>query len=521
MTDTAGSGRAGAPRIALLGIHLESNAFAPPTTEADFRSLCHLEGAAMLAEAAKPSPAMPAEMAAFIRAWVQRGAWTPVPILIAAAEPGGPVEHGFLETMLAGIRQRLSAALPVDGVYISNHGAMTSTQLFDADTLVFRVVRELVGPAVPIVATLDLHANVSDDMVALADLIVAYRTNPHVDQRERGAEAAQLLGALLGGARFFKAFVRLPLTPPTVSLLTAAGPYADVINEGQARARERPEIVNVSVTAGFVFADTPGTGFAVLVSARSRDAADRLARELASRAWRERARFEVKLTSLEAAVAAARRAADDPSQPAVLLADVADNPGGGGRGNTTFILEALQTGGVGGALLGNFCDPKLAEEAHYRKVGKRFNATFNRGGHIGFTRRYMAEARVLALSDGKCVGTRGIWAGRTLDVGPSAALDLGGVTVVVTSLRKQCADPVFFTMLGLDPATARVVVVKSRGHFRAGFSELFAPERIFEVDAPGLTSPVLGRFKFQHLPRPVFPLDPQTAWAGPSPVNHS
>jgi len=165
-------------------------------------------------------------------------------------------------------------------------------------------------------------------------------------------------------------------------------------------------------------------------------------------------------------------------------------------------------------LLGNFIDAKLAEEAHFRKVGKRFNATFNRAGHIGFTRRYATEATVVALSDGKAVGTRGIWAGRALDVGPTAALDLGGVTVVVTSLRKQCADPVFFEMLGLDVAAARVVVVKSRGHFRAGFGHLFPPERIIEVDAPGLTSPVLSRFKFQHLPRPVYPLDPQASWPG-------
>src|SRR5262249_50618678 len=106
------------------------------------------------------------------------------------------------------------------------------------------------------------------------------------------------------------------------------------------------------------------------------------------------------------------------------------------------------------------------------------------------------------------------WAGRALDVGPSAALDLGGVTVVVTTQRKQCADPVFFEMLGLDVAAARVVVVKSRGHFRAGFTRLFAPEQIVEVDAPGLTSPILGNFKFQNLPRPVYPLDQHTSWAG-------
>src|SRR5215471_10449724 len=161
------TGKPGGPRIALLGVHLESNAFAPPTTEADFRALCYLEGVAMLAEAAKPTPAMPAEMAAFIRGWVKRGAWTPVPILLAAAEPGGPVEHAFLETMLRDIRERLKAALPVDAVYLCNHGAMTSTELFEADGLLYRVVRELVGPRVPIVATVDLHANLSDDMVKI------------------------------------------------------------------------------------------------------------------------------------------------------------------------------------------------------------------------------------------------------------------------------------------------------------------------------------------------------------------
>jgi microcystin degradation protein MlrC len=508
------SGTAG-PRVALLGLHLESNAFAPPTTEDDFRSLCWLEGAAILAEAAKPAPAMPGEMAAFIRAWVKRGAWLPVPIFLAAAEPGGPVEHHAFETMLAEIRRRLSAELPVDAVYISNHGAMTSTEELDADGRLYRLVRELVGAKVPIVATLDLHANISDDMVACADLLVAYRTNPHVDQAARGAEAAQRLAEMIGGARFHTAFVRMPLVPPTVTLLTAAGPYADLINEGQARAKQAPEIVNVSITAGFVFADTPKNGLSVMVAARTRAAADRLAGELAGRAWRERERFVVKLTKLEDAVAAARRVADDPALPSLLLADVADNPGGGGRGNTTFLLEALQTGGVTGVLLGAFWDPKLAEEAHHRKVGKRFNATFNRGGHIGYTRRYMMEATVTAVSDGKCVGTRGIWAGRALDLGPSAAIELGGITVVVTTHRKQCADPVLFTMLGLDPAAARVVVVKSRGHFRAGFDQLFTPERIVEVDCPGLTSPVLSRFKFQNLPRPVYPLDPQTRWSPP------
>ena len=126
-----------------------------------------------------------------------------------------------------------------------------------------------------------------------------------------------------------------------------------------------------------------------------------------------------------------------------------------------------------------------------------------------------ATAAVEKLSAGACVGRRGIWAGRSISLGPSALLDIGGIKVVVASLRKQCADPVFFEMFGLDIAVARTVVVKSRGHFRAGFDEYFAPEQVYEVDAPGLTSPVLSRFTFKDLPRPVFPLDEDATWAGP------
>ena len=129
---------------------------------------------------------------------------------------------------------------------------------------------------------------------------------------------------------------------------------------------------------------------------------------------------------------------------------------------------------------------------------------------------FTIPAEVLGLHDGKCVGTRGIWAGRSLDVGPTALLKVGGVSLVVISNRKQCADPVFFEMFGLDVAAARSVVVKSRGHFRAGFAPYFDDAHTIEVDVPGLTSPVLSNFEFDRLPRPVYPLDEDAVWAGPS-----
>jgi microcystin degradation protein MlrC len=500
------------PRIALLGAMLESNAFADPIGEAEFRAYCWLEGEKILAEAAKEAPAMPAEMVAFIRVAAVGRDWDLVPILLVAAGPAGPAQQGFFEELRSAMVEGLRAAGPVDGVYFAAHGAMTAIRSHDADGILLAAVRAEVGPGTPIVATLDLHANLSDLMVNSTDLLIGYRTNPHVDQVERGAEAARGMMRLLTGERFSKAFVRLPLAPPTVSLLTASGPFADVMKAGIAMVEADPALINVSPLPGFVYSDTPKNGFAILATATNPATAWGAAGRLAAQAWQDRDRFKANLTSLEQAVTRAKAASDDSRLPALLLADVADNPGGGASGNTLFLLKELRRAGVAGCLIGLLHDPKLAQEAAERGVGARFDAVFNRGGHVHFSRRDDMEARVLALSDGNCVGSRGIFAGRSLALGQCAALDVGGITVVVSSLRIQCADPIFFTMLGLDPAAARVVVVKSRGHFRAGFDQIFKPAQILEVDAPGLTSPVLSNFKFRNLPRPIFPLDPETEW---------
>ena len=199
----------------------------------------------------------------------------------------------------------------------------------------------------------------------------------------------------------------------------------------------------------------------------------------------------------------------------LAFADVADNPGGGGRGNTVFLLRAFHEAGVEGALLGVFYDPDLASEAHRRGIGSRFEAQFNRPETINFSKPYAAATTVAALTDGVCVGRRGIYAGMRLELGPCAALRVDGITVVVVSHRVQCADPVFFEMMGLDIGRARSVVVKSRGHFRGGFDEFFGPEQIAEVDLPGLTSSMLNRFTWTRLPRPVTPLDEGVDWQPP------
>jgi microcystin degradation protein MlrC len=371
----------------------------------------------------------------------------------------------------------------------------------------------MVGPDVPMVASLDLHANVSARDVALLDGFVGYRTNPHMDMRERGAESAVLLRRLMDGLRTVVASVRLPIVPPTVSMLTEASapdrPYGELIDLGQQRMAEAPyagRVLNVSVMGGFAFADTPFNGLTAVVTATDREAAEGLAQELAAAGWARRERFRAVLTPLDVAVK--RALATASGGPALAFADVADNPGGGGRGNTLHILRAFVAAGVRDAVVGLIWDPALADDAHEVGVGADMTATFGRNADV----QWSTPARVLALHDAPVPGRRGIFAGNTIPLGRMALLDVGGVRVAVASSRVQCADPAFLETLGVDLRAVRCLVVKSRGHFRGGFDEYVVGEQIVEVDAPGLTSPVLGRFDWQRLPRPVLPLDDGVTW---------
>src|SRR5258708_40106364 len=241
------------PRVALLGFSIECNKFAPPATKAHFLARTYLEGDAIVAEARSANPTMLPETPGFVAAMDASGPWTPVGIALAMTEPNGPVEHTFFVELLDTIRRRLEAAQPVDAVYICSHGAGLTTEEDDPDGALFEMVRQIVGAEMPIAATLDLHANVSERMVQSIDVFIGYRTNPHLDMRERGAEAAAAIREMLGGLKPQRAFIRLPIVPPTVTMLTAAGSYAVLIVFGQRRMT--PELMTVSVLGGFAFSD--------------------------------------------------------------------------------------------------------------------------------------------------------------------------------------------------------------------------------------------------------------------------
>ena len=336
------------PRIAVLGLHLEANAFAPATTAEDFARQCVARGEEITALARAPNSHLPAELPGFFARMDATGPWTPVPVLIAAAPPGGPIEQAVFEGFLDEIGRGLSAALPIQGVYIASHGASAAVADEDSDGTLAALVRRIVGPAVPVVCSHDLHCNISERLVESVDAFVAYRTNPHVDMAARAAECADLLReALGGGARFARAFIRLPLAPPTVTLLTASGPYADLVRDAEALMRDDPRIANASISGGFVYSDLPKCGMAVTVTARNDDLAAARARGAATRATRLGGAGRGTRGGASCPCRRRRTSRDAPgaaNTPRSSSSDAGDNPGGGGRGSTASLPPGIARG---------------------------------------------------------------------------------------------------------------------------------------------------------------------------------
>ena len=500
------------PRIAVGGFMIESNNHSPVATREEFASNFIGMGEELVADWKSEHPRAPVTLTGFVERMEATGAWTPLPLMCAMVGASGPTDQPFFEEVLREHEARLRAVMPVDGVFLALHGGGIATGEPDPEGAILEAVRRIVGPGVPILATLDLHANVSKRMVENASVLVAYRTNPHVDMAERGAECADLLREMLGGVKATAAFVKLPFIPPSVAQNTKSGPYADIIRYGQSKMDAR--VMNVSVVSGFSLGDSVKNGMCVIVTTRGDEKlAETLARDIALKTWEDRKRYIPRLTSIEDATEKALECGRNPQAPALLFADVADNPGGGGRGNTVHILASFHKAGVQGCVLGVFFDPALAAEAHALGVGKRFHARFNRDETNELSGKFEADAEVLALHDGRLVGQRGISAGHTLNLGRMALVKVGGIRVVLISIRQQAKDTVMFECLGIDWKDVRSLVVKSRGHFRAAFDLLFPDDRIVEVDAPGLTTPILTRVPYRNVPRPIFPLDADMTWA--------
>lgn len=423
----------------------------------------------------------------------------------------GPLQEADFQQMLGDVRGAVRSAGPVDALLVLGHGAGRTTTDLDSDATFLRMLRDEVGAA-PLVMVLDFHANVSGEMCDLVDVMVGYRTNPHVDIEARAVEAAEHVHRLLDGDRSVVAMCRPPMVLPQLAQNTLPGEALHAVM-ALAEALIVPPVHNVSVFGGFSLGDVPHCGLSVCVSADA-DAADvaaRAAEQIAALAWSIRQHYRLRATPVSVAVNEALRASRGERAP-VILADTADNPGGGAPGNTTFLLRALLEAGATDVVMGLQCDPAVVRAAWEAGEGAHIRVCFNEGSTDQFAEPLEVEAEVLALVHAPLVPTKGVYDGSSRYPSRCCALRIDGVRVGVSSYKVQCADDDTLLHVGLDPATARVTVVKSRGHFRAGFAHLFANDQIIEVGTRGVATAEIDTIEWQHMPRPVFPFDEIDAW---------
>ena len=421
--------------------------------------------------------------------------------LCAWAQPAGPAPQPVYEALRDELLAGLRAAGPVDAVFLVLHGAMVAGGHDDCEGDLLQRVRAVVGDATPVGALLDLHGNVSRAMADSGAVLVACKEYPHTDYPQRARELYSMLTEMARGAR--RPRTLLHRVPMLGIFGTTEGPMRELVSTMKA-AETRPGILSVSVMHGFPWADTPNTSACVIVvhndDAAAAGQAQAVASELAMAFFALRATTPKRLPIDEAIDQALRLA--QPGRPAVI-GDGSDNPGGGAACDSTFVLDALLSRGIEGAALGMIWDPQAAAMAADAGVGARIALRI--GGKVGPLSGPPLDVSAEVMCVRRDAHQRGL--GREADepLGLTVALRVGGTDVVVNSLRQQVFSPACFSELGIDIASKRVLVVKSTQHFRAGFDPLCAAA--LYCDAPGSLNGNLAALPYQHLRRPVWPVD--------------
>jgi microcystin degradation protein MlrC len=411
-----------------------------------------------------------------------RGAgWEVVPLIWAGAIPSAPVTRDAFERLAADLLSRLRAAGRVDGVFLDLHGAMQCEHVDDGEGELLERVRAVVGPDVPIAASLDLHGNVTAKMFALADLLVGFRTYPHVDMAETGRRAAMGLARMLQtGERPAKAFRRLPYLVPIPWQCTDLDPAARLYRLAAELEGRRG---STSLFMGFPATDFADCGPTVVAYADTCEAAESAADRLSDAYLDAEPAFAGRSWPAAAAVREAQRLVRAGASGPVVLADTQDNPGAGGTSDTTGLLRALAEVDAQDAAIGLIVDPEAAAAAHAAGVGATVSlALGGRSGIVGDA-PFRAEFTVDALSDGRIIATGPYYGGARLNLGPSACLRSGGVRIAVSTHIAQMADREMFRMVGIAPERTRILAVKSSTHFRADFAPIAAG--ILVCTAPG------------------------------------
>ena len=432
--------------------------------------------------------------------------WRLVHPVSANPNPSGVVTSEAFEMVAAMILGAAAERGPIDGALLHLHGAMVSEEFEDAEGELLGRLRRALGPDVPVVVTLDLHANVTERMAENANALIAFRTYPHIDMYERAWQGARLLErAMRGEVRPRTVIARRPLIWGLDHGRTQAGPMAELIARGEALEGAGEALV-VSICAGFSRADIRDVGPSVTVTTDGAGPGGQaIAEEFMDVAWKSRGYTSVKM--LPVAEAVARAKAGRPGEKPLVIADYTDNPGGGGYGDATALLAGLVAAGVERVAFHAICDAEAIAAGMRAGIGARTTLTLGGktdpalgGGPLAL------EGEVVCLANGRFIAYGPMGGGVERNYGASMVFRVAGIDIVLITNNGQATDLGQFTSLGIDPTRYTTVCVKSMQHFRAAFAPI--ARDIILVDTGALCSEIYTPELFTRVRRPVWPLDP-------------
>ena len=483
-------------RIAIASYGQETSSFSPvPTTLETYELYGLFEGEQILEKCREVGA-----IGGFMQTVDAELEWTPVPIIHGWAGASGPLTAETLHHFAKKIADGLKAAGPLDAMYFALHGAAVADGVHDTEAYLLYIVRQVIGEEVPLVISLDHHANLTQAMVAQVDALVGHRTQPH-DQYETGALAAKLLSDILRDkTEPVMAWRKIPLITHQEQFLTAHGPMKEWFDLGR-EMDSRPGVLSTSNFPMQPWLDVPEGGWATaVVTNGDEELAEELADELADRAWALREEF-CRLDSISPQEAVRR--AQEAEKGLVILSDTGDSVFGGATGDSTTILAELVRQQVSSLALVPMVDPEAVEAAIAAGVGGTLTVMV--GGKLdpNFGTPLELTAEVVAIGGGRFdVNMLGF---ESFDLGQAVLLAVGAIRILVTEKRGIGGNhPSVYEHFDIDLADAKMVVLKTASNWQ--FYQQWISE-VIRVDTPGGTTSHLEELPWQHLPRPIYPLD--------------
>ena len=485
-------------RIGIGGIAHETNSFSNvATTEALFRRLTYLEGEKVF------TPGVRTFIGGYTDEAKDQGIEL-APAFYANANPSGRIPTQTLETLRDRLVEQLWAQhqkAPLDGIVFVPHGAGASEKYPDIEGEILRAIRQRFGKDIPIGVSLDLHANVTAEMMEYADILIGVKCYPHVDCYETARKVlSQVADVIRTGKKPCKRFIPLPWLLAPAGGVTIQGPAHDV-QQLTYRLEEAPDLHSVTFFHGFPYADIPQAGVTVTAFADTQQAADQAAMEVASYAWTRRQDFLVKPFTPAQALDRAQQLPEGP----IVINESSDNPGGGSPGDGTFLLRELLKRNLPGSAFGHICDPEVAQQAAAAGVGAKIACTLGaKTDNLHGEPIVIEEAYVKAICDGRFINRSPMGSGSETNLALTVRLQVGNVDIVVSSRARQTMDKGPFEIVGINYTERKILCLKSSQHFRGWWQDRAAA--IIPCDPPGIHCGDLSVFDFKLANTDYFPL---------------